>query len=277
MRQFLGYFRLTRPLNLLITLLSIFLGGFVTGTIHPLYRLLLAALSGTFIGAGANVINDVFDVEIDKINKPYRPIASGLIDPKSAHFVALIFLITGIILSIWIPFPGILMASGSAGLLYLYSYRLKRIVLWSNITVAFIVGLAFVYGGLAVGRVGKGLVIGLFAFLYHLGREILKDIADMEGDRSQGVITLPIRYGLQKARISITSVLGLLIGLTFIPYFIHLFHLGYLIVVVIGVDLVLIYVIVTLWNRSDQESMERLSIIMKVNMFVGLLAFYIGR
>ena len=58
MRSLIPYVKLTRPLNLLIAFISIFIGGFVTGTIQPLNRLLLACFSGVLIGAGANAIND---------------------------------------------------------------------------------------------------------------------------------------------------------------------------------------------------------------------------
>ena len=79
MKTITGYIQLTRPVNLLIALLSIFIGGFVTGTIHPLLKLLLASFSGMLVAAGANSINDYYDLEIDRINKPKRPLPSGLI------------------------------------------------------------------------------------------------------------------------------------------------------------------------------------------------------
>ena len=72
MKTIQGYIQLTRPINLIIAFLSVFIGGFVTGTIHPLSKLLLACFSGMLIAAGANSINDYYDLEIDRINKPSR-------------------------------------------------------------------------------------------------------------------------------------------------------------------------------------------------------------
>ena len=85
MQRIKGYIALTRPPNLIIAFLSIFIGGFVTGSIQPLVKLLLACFSGMLVMAGANSINDYFDLEIDRINKPKRPLPSGLVKPVSAY------------------------------------------------------------------------------------------------------------------------------------------------------------------------------------------------
>ena len=160
---------------------------------------------------------------------------------------------------------------------FLYSYRLKRTAVWGNLTVAFVTGLAFVYGGLAVGRVGSALVVGVFAFFYHWGREIIKDVEDVEGDRALGARTLPVACGRKVAFAWATGVLVVLMGLTLVPYFLNLFSLRYLIVVVLGVDLFLGYVLFSMWRRSEPANLHRLAFLMKVDMFVGLVAVYVGR
>ena len=271
-----GYLLLTRPLNSVIAVISIFMGGFVTGTVRPVVNLILAAVSGTLISAGANSVNDVFDLEIDRINKPQRPLPAGMVSPNKAYVFSIILLLTGPVIGFFINVPCFLIASGSSILVYLYSFRLKRTVLWGNLTVALIVGLAFVYGGVAVGRVGRALTVGIIALLFTLGREIIKDVEDMKGDRSQGVVTLPIRYGINAAMIFTTCVLLLLIVVTWIPYIFHIFSDLYFYVVVVGVDFVLIYVVISMWQNHKSRNMKRLSILMKADMFIGLLAVYLG-
>ena len=85
MKTINGYIKLTRPPNLIIALFSIFIGGFVTGKIEPLEKLIMACFSGLFVMAGANSINDYFDREIDKINRPSRTIPAGLVTPNQAY------------------------------------------------------------------------------------------------------------------------------------------------------------------------------------------------
>lgn len=276
MEMIRGYIRLTRPVNLFIAFLSIFIGGFVTGTIQPLGKLLLACVSGTLIAAGANAVNDYYDYDIDRINKPQRPLPSGLVPRKGAHEFSILCFLAGIGFSLFIHLFGIIITIGSSMLLYFYSYRLKRTVLWGNITVASVSGLAFVYGGLAVGRVGEALIVGIFAFFYHWGREIIKDVEDIEGDRSVGIGTLPIRFGVRMALCWATGVLVILIGLTLIPYIMGIFSVSYLIVVVAGVDVFLVYVLISMWRKPAAANLGRLAVLMKADMLLGLLAVYLG-
>ena len=138
-------------------------------------------------------------------------------------------------------------------------------------------GLAFVYGGLAVNRIGPALIVGCFAFFFHLGREIIKDMEDMEGDRAEGITTLPIRFGVKAALIWTTTILVTLIGLTLVPYIVHIFSFPYLIVVVVGVDFFLVYVVFSIWTRPESKNFGRLSLLMKLDMFIGLLAVYLGK
>ena len=271
-----GYILLTRPLNQLIAFLAIFVGGAVTGTIQPLFYLIVASLSGTLISAGGCSINDYYDIEIDRVNKPTRPLPAGIVSQKQAYVFSIVLFSLGIIASFFIHAFNFLIALTSSILLYLYSFRLKRTVLWGNLTVAFLTGLAFVYGGLAVGRVRKAFVVGIFAFLYHLAREIIKDIEDLKGDKSRGIETLPIRYGVKTALLWATMVLSCLIFLTLVPYFMKLFSVGYLYVVIFGVDIFLVFVIISMWQQPEPKNLGRLAFAMKADMFIGLLAVYIG-
>ena len=276
MKTIKGYILLTRPLNCVISFISIFIGGFVTGTVHPLDKLLLAALSGTLIAAAANAVNDVYDLAIDRVNKPERPLPSGMVSPALAHIYAIILFIVGIGLGSFIHWKGFTIAIMTSILLYLYSSHLKRTVLWGNLTVAFVSGLAFVYGGLAVGRTEQALIVGGFALFYHLAREIIKDAEDVEGDARDGAVTLPIRYGVRLALVLATIVMCLLIVLTILPYTWGIFSTAYLWVVVLGVDAFLAFVMISMWRDASPANLGRLALWMKFNMFVGLVAVYLG-
>jgi len=276
MKVIQGYIRLIRPLNCLIAGISIFIGGVVTGSIEPVKSLLLAAISGMLICAGGNSINDYFDIEIDKINKPFRPLPSGVIPPKHVFIFSFLFFMIGFSVSFFINTACIAIAGMTSVLLYFYSRSLKSVVLVGNVTVALISGLAFVYGGVAVGNVSKAFIVGTFALFYHFAREIIKDIEDKKGDGSEGVKSFPILYGNEAALFLASVIITLLIGLTIIPYFLEIFSIYYLIVVVAGVDVFLIYVMISMWYNKRIKNLRRLTVMMKANMLIGLLAVYIG-
>ena len=272
-----GYWLLARPYNLAIAFPAIFLGGFVSGSIRPVTGLILACFSGIAIGAGANAINDYFDVEIDRINKPKRPLPSGLVSRGQARRFAAACFLVGVALSAFINLPCFLVAGAASVLLILYSSHLKRTVLLGNLTVAFLLGLALVFGGLAVGRIRNAVVVAVFAFLYNMAREILKDIEDLEGDRALGAVTFPIRYGVAASLVLTTADLLLLIAATIIPYFLGYFSRLYLVIVLVGVDLFVAWALVSMWVRPEPRHLGRLAVWMKVDMLAGLLAVFAGR
>ena len=159
----------------------------------------------------------------------------------------------------------------------LYDFCLKRIALWGNLAVGLAGGLAFVYGGLAVGRPTGALVPAGFAFLFHLGREIVKDAEDISGDREAGAMTLPVRWGARTAVACASGTFGLLIPLTFVPFCLGLYGWLYLAIVVLGVDLVLVYVVLSMWRNYSPSNLRRVSIVLKADMIVGLGAILAGR
>jgi len=263
-------------LNVVIGGLSIFVGALVTGTLQPLPHVLVACLSGSLVAAGANAINDFFDVEIDRRNKPYRPLPAGRVTRRAAQVQAIVLLVLGSALGAVIGALPLAVATSTAVVLYVYSWRLKRTPLWGNLAVSLATALAFVYGGLAVRRPGAALIPACFAFLFHLGREIIKDIEDMEGDRLEGAMTLPIRYGPRRALGLATAVYAMVVVATLLPYLGGVYSRAYLLVVLFGVDTVVAYVVVEMWRRPEKVVLHRLSELLKADMFVGLLAIYLG-
>jgi 4-hydroxybenzoate polyprenyltransferase len=169
-----------------------------------------------------------------------------------------------------------LIALSFSFLLIIYSYRLKRIVLLGNIAVSLTTAMAFVYGGFAVGHYKATLYPAGFAFFYHLGREVLKDMQDMEGDEKAGASTFAIKFGISHSIRLIIVVFILLIILTLIPYILHIYSVLYLMIVIAGIYPVLVFVIIQAYKNPSPDNLGRLSDILKANMIVGLLAIYLG-
>jgi geranylgeranylglycerol-phosphate geranylgeranyltransferase len=153
----------------------------------------MAAISAALTAAAGNVVNDIYDKESDKINHPERPLAKGVIKNNEAWAEYFVLTLAAILISALINQVAFAIVVLTSVLLYLYSTRLKKIPLLGNITIAYLTGLAFVYGGVAVNNVKSAYVPAVFAFIINLIRELVKDIQDMEGDKKVGLKTFPIK------------------------------------------------------------------------------------
>lgn len=253
------------------------MGAFITGTIQPLVKVLLASISGGLIAGAANAINDYYDVAIDRVNKPHRPIAAGIIAPREGFSFSIILFLSGNILGFLINWQASIICIFSSVLLFLYSARFKRTVLWGNLMVSLVTALAFIYGGSAVNRLRDTVIPAVFSFFYHLGREIIKDVEDVKGDRADNIQTLPIKHGERFALKVATGIYIILIILTLMPYIFNLLGRYYLIVVLAIVDFIIIYVLFSMWYQPDTKNLSRLSLILKLNMLAGLAAIYCGK
>ena len=283
MNKIIGYVKLTRPQNNLIAALSVLVGALVAQDIEywwsagSMGRVAFACISAFFISGGGNCLNDFFDVEIDKINKPFRPLPKGEISKRSALWFSVFLFFVGFCVSHLIRPLSVVIATVAVIFLIFYGHTLKRKLFWGNFTVSFVSALTFVYGGIATSDFRLSLIPAVFAFLFHMGREIIKDVQDLKGDLSLSVSSLPIRFGIRFSLAFTTIIFSFLIFLTSLPYLFDIFSLLYLIMVIAGVDLVLLYVLHSMWKDPSTSNLGRLSTILKIDMFLGLAAIYVGK
>jgi len=275
-KEIKGYINLIRPHNAAIGGFSVFIGAFLTGSLEPVYPLIAACVSGLLLTAAANTINDYYDVDSDRINKPKRPIPAGKVTRSSARKIAMILYISGIAAGALVNQTALIIAAIVSLLTYVYSARLKRTSFWGNLLVALLTSSAFIYGGVAVGRVRESLIPAIFSFFFHFGREVLKDIEDMEGDAESGIKTFPLKYGIEPSLKLAGFSFGLLIILTFLPFLYEIYNLIYFIVVLLGVDLVLVYTMISARRDSGSANLKRLNTLLKIDMLVGLFSMYLG-
>lgn len=272
------YLIIIRPLNVGITFVSVVVVLFLAhGDAAAAWRpSLLAALSAALVCAGANVINDLFDVDIDRVNKPNRPLVTGSLSLRSARIWWLLLSAVGVTFSIPLGWHCVVIAGLAVIGLYGYSWRLKSTPLWGNLTVSFFTALAFLYGGLAIGKVDHALWPAVFAFLFHFGREILKDVEDMTGDAQQGARTFPLVYGRRTA-LALTSIVFLAVALTTATaYAVGSYSEVFLSIVLCGVYPVLLYVGVSMWTNPESGNLGRLNGLLKADMLVGIIAMLAG-
>ncbi len=271
-----GLIGLARPVNLAITFISVLVGGALSGGGFPVGRVLMAALSGSLIAGGGNALNDVCDVGIDRIGKPWRPIPAGKISIREGIAWSVLLFTIGVFLSIPLGIlPFVVAISASLGLV-LYDIKLKRTLFFGNVVVSLISGLAFVYGSIAAGGLGVSPLLASFAFFFHFGREVMKDTEDRGEDSAFSAVTIPVRFGKIAALQVVTTLYLLLIGLTIGAYWIADFGWIYLAIVIPGVDFVLGGVIWSMWRDSSRSNLKFLSSVLKADMVLGITAVFLG-
>lgn len=275
MNNFNNIFLILRPLNIFITAISVLVGAWFGGEIglfeinNDIYFACLSA--GLICGAG-NVLNDIWDINIDKINKPFRPLASGNMTINQAWNITFLLNLIGLVFAFFINSFCFYIACLTVIFLTLYNTKLKRTVLWGNLTVALLTGIAFLFGGAAVGNIFGASVPAIFAFMYHLGREIFKDIEDIEGDRASGIKTLPIVYGINLAYFIAACVFYSLVLLTFVPFYYLDYSLLYLLTVFNTVDIILLWVIFYHNKEKNLDKIANTNKILKYGMLLGLFS-----
>lgn len=272
-----GLIALMRPVNAVVAFAGIAAACVIAGAgWSDLGRILTAAAAGTLLGASGNVINDVYDVAIDRVNKPGRAIAAGLVAPGTARVWAAVCATAGLALSIPLGGTAMIIAGASAILMFLYSAWLKHIPLLGNVTVGLLTGAAIVFGGVAFGNPAAGVVPGLFAFFFNVAREILKDVEDKRGDSLAAVRTFPLVAGETAALGLVSALLALVVLGSAVPYLLSLYGEAYLWVVFFGVDCVLAYVLVAMWNDRSTGNIARLNVLLKYDMLLGIIAIVLG-
>ena len=269
--------RLVRPLNVVMFLVGVGVGGVLAHTgggwrSVELLRLAVAAVSAACIGGAANAINDVFDLDIDRVNRPERPLPSGRLPVRFARGVWIVGTGVGLALALLLGPVHLVLAAGTAAMLWAYSAKLKRVAVAGNLVVAFVLGLALVYGGLAVGGPVRALAGGLFAALTTFAREVIKDVEDMPGDRTAGARTLPLVAGPAVAVQVAVGVLLLTVVLMPVPYL--WLGFGPLYLFVVGVTALAL--LLAAWplissGRAEREATTA-SARLKGAMVLGLLA-----
>lgn len=248
--------------------------GFYSPEKFPAFYSGLVFLAVFLISGAGNVINDYFDIRIDSINRPERPIPSGRVKLKEALYFSYILFSLGSLLAISInPICGFIALFNSL-LLIFYAKTLKVTPLLGNLSIGYLTGSSFLFGASVFGFEGLEALFVLFllAALAITAREIVKDIEDMEGDKMDGADTLPLRVGAKKA-----SYLAVLIGflavfLSPLPFLMLVLGLRYLYLVLLA-DLGFLAAIYQLLARNNPTKSSKM---FKIAMFFALIAFIAG-
>ncbi len=269
---------LIRPTNALMGGIGVVVGAFSSGflTTSNWVALLLGYFVVFCVSATGMIINDITDIEVDRINCPERVLPSGRLSLKSAKIQFCAYLVMGFILAL-LTLNGIvvLITGFGAFLTIVYSIRLKRLGFVGNLCVAFLTASALLLGGALQNRLDIAIWPALVAFLINVGREITKGIDDYGGDSQTGVKTLVVRFGPKFAAKVAACFLIATFVVAFIPYILLYFSIVYLICL-IGIDMLLLVVIVRLLRDPSPRNAHSLKTWLKIIMLLGLIAFLLG-
>jgi len=271
-----GYVALLRPINCIMVAAAVFIGALVAagplGIQFHLTDVLMASLVAfLFTGAG-NTLNDYFDREIDRVNHPKRPLPSGKISPDVALLFSFVLFLISLVMATFINIIVIFIVVANLVVMISYEVLSKAKGLAGNMTIAWLTATTFLFGGAAVGAVEDTVVLAALAFLATLGREIAKDIEDIEGD--VGRDTVPMQAGIGNAQIMAGTAIFASILLSPLPQLLGLFlgsGLIFYIISITAADAIFIYCIFLLAKGKDYASTA-----IKGGMFIALVAFLIG-
>ncbi len=179
----------------------------------------LAALSVFFITGGGNAINDYFDRARDKVNKPYRPLPSGTVAPRTALALTAALFSLGLACAMLVSMPLLNLAAVVCALLVIYSGAIKEFKIVGNALVSVMVGLTFIAGSLAAGSWQAGVPLAILAAIVNWSREIFKDLEEKSPEKW----TLAAFIGRMWASLAATGlailgvIAGIVMSLTFTP------------------------------------------------------------
>ncbi len=271
---------LIRPLNCAMIGLAVLVGEFVSKPVEiPLLYSVFGYLTGFFICAYSMVVNDVYDVEVDKVNQPSRPLPSGKVTPRGAIRLSVLLLLVGLAsstltLTLW----ALAIASLYAFLSWLYNSWAKKAGIYGNLIVASSLAIPFIYGGVIAGGSAFSsllLIMAFTSFFAGVGREVVKAMADTAGDAKRGVNSYAITQGVRRAAAAGALLFALAIVTSWLPFLLRSANLVYSAGVILP-DLIFAYLAVSIVRRPSAENALVVKRVALLGMLIGLFVFIGG-
>ncbi len=267
-----NYLMLIRFGNCAMSGVAAFIGGFVVsaGGVFRHADAMSAAIVTVFLfTAAGNALNDYIDSDIDAKAHPARPIPSGNIEREKARRLVYLLFAAAVISSLLINASAVAIVIISLGIMLAYEFRLKKLGLTGNISIAWLTASLFLFGAVSVGTPAPVWALFATSFAATLGREIIKDIQDEDADRGIRK-TLPMIIGDRKSMLISSTALLSAVAVSPFPYVLHQFGLGYL--ALVAVADILFVTSAALQVRSAARAQSTT----KTAMYVALLAFLAG-
>lgn len=282
MQRLFSIIQLIRLHNCIIAGAGVWVGAYLADVPHDNIYVYLTSLAAALACGAGNAFNDFFDVESDRINHPHRPLPSGRIKLFHALVTAFILGIFSLITAALVNPIVLIIIFLILILVLFYSLKLKKIILLGNLAVATAGAMPFVLGGLTPAKTSFFTLPGIwvptaFALVFHFGRELVKDMADLKGDTDSRLRTLPALVSPSVFMAVVTAVFILLIIMTLIPLNYDWYGIFYTYIVILLVDTPLVLLIIYLWLSRRKKRFAESGSIFKLLMVAGLVAFIGGK
>lgn len=260
-------------------------------------NLQLLVIATVLVAAAGYIINDYFDMRVDRINKSESMVLGKKLDRRTGIVLHQILSAMAVFIGFYLAykvgywclgliFPMIII------LLWLYSVKYKRTVIWGNIAIASMAALVIIIVWLFeffllcqqpenfisvapyLGSITRYFgLFAAFAFLLTFIREVIKDAEDIEGDKITGINTLAVKHGILVSKKVAIALIGITVML--MAYIIVVFIMKEMIIagVYFGLTVLLplVYLIFRIAKASDKSDFHTLSIIVKIIMIAGIL------
>jgi len=271
---------LIRPANCAMIGFAVIVGFFVSKPADvSVIQGALGFLTGFFLCAYSMSANDIYDVEVDKVNRPERPIPSDRVSTQTAIRLSVLVLVAGVACCVLTLNPvAVGIALLYAFLMWIYNSRAKQTGLPGNLLVASSLAVPFIYGGIVSGgSLTRSLLLmmALTSFFSGVGREVVKAMADAEGDAKRGVNSVARSRG-PKAASSVGAAFFLLaVVASWVPLAMGLANEFYTYGVIVP-DAVFVYLAVSIVARHDPANAHIVKRIALAGMALGLIVFVGG-
>jgi len=275
-----AFFSILRPVNCAMIGFAVIVGAFVSKppTIDAA-ALLLGFVTGFAICGYSMVINDYYDIEVDRVNQPDRPLPSGAITPRGALGLAIAMLAIGVLASVvLLSWAAVAVALLYAFLSWLYNHSAKKYGLPGNLIVASSLAIPFIYGGIVSGgSVTSSLLLFMAgtAFLSGVGREVVKAMADVVGDEKRGIRSFARVHGLRQAAILGAGFFLASVVSSLLPLLLLSVSLFYRFGVIVP-DVVFVYLAYRILSRPTAERALKVKRQALLGMLIGLIVFIGG-
>jgi 4-hydroxybenzoate polyprenyltransferase len=230
-------------------------------------------LACIFVAAGGYVINDIFDIETDQINRPEKLILNKHVSPNSAKIFYIILTSLGIIFGFTTGIGMGVLCFVLAILLYFYSSDLKGEMLQGNLLIALMAGMVVYVSSRGVFNAQNTYFAeyASIAFSITMARELIKDIEDIEGDKAQEYETYPILKGIRATKLlaAIFLIITLFIAVVLNFQTTALLFQTYISCFIIAP---IIYFLYLVYNAQEKIQFRKISNWLKLTMFIGLFS-----
>jgi len=266
-----AFLELTRPSVWLLSVLGLIVGMRFIAV--PINQWILPIITVFAICASGSVINDFFDRSIDSINKPKRPLASGKVTPQESLWLYLALVSVGLVAAFFVSINFFWLAAINAYLLYVYSWKIKKNwmgnLLDTYLAISVFLAPVLISGGFLDILSSPLIYLAPIPFFVNYGREILKAVEDIKGDKKAKARTLPVILGEKRA--ILFGKLMVFVGALclFIPYYFRVFGASgeYYFMFALAVFASSIFIL-------GMRNITKVQKLVKVLMFLVLFAFF---